>query len=503
MLRVPRLLRLARDGAPEERRQHVSIANRTAILTLSRLANYGLMLISPILLVRLLDVESFGRYREFLLYGSILQSLAGFSINDSVLYCVPANPRSPWRIARQTIALTFASSVLVMLALIAIDTAAAGAAVNGYLWPLVAYTMFSVNLDFWEFFWLANRQPGRLFAYSATRLIVRVTVAVAAAALTHSVMTIVWSLVALEGVRLAGAAAAYLVLNRARYEPALAEPWRDQLRFCVPSGVASLLAMFNRNLSSLAVARVLGPAALAQYAIGRFGEPIVVTVRNSVSSVVLPEMVRRSLEGPLGLWKRATVVNTILLFPVVVLIARYAQPIVTTVFGTSYREAALVMQLYMLVVIRECFDFAPALRAINRTRPLVESNVAAVVTCGLALIVLVPWAGVPGAMVAFAIASLVDVSWLGWRTAKLYGVRLREVLPWLSVGKTALASISAAAFIVSPVWTQLLGFAGVIFGSVAYLGAFALLLLLLRVPEALALLEWLKRLLPVHTTRKV
>ncbi len=483
-----------------------SIGNRTAILTLSRLANYGLMLISPILLVRLLDVEAFGRYREFLLYASILQSLAVFSINDSVLYCVPANPASPWRVARQTAVLTFCSSALVMVALIALDTATGGKVVDGYLLPLVAYTMLSVNLDFWEFFWLANRRPGAVFVYSASRLIVRVSVAVATAALTHDVGTIIWALVVLEGVRLVAAGFAFAALDRSRHEPVLAEPWRDQLRFCIPSGIASLLAMLNRNLSSLAVARMLGPVALAQYAIGRFGEPVVVTVRNSVSSVVLPEMVRKdrqSRESPLTLWKKATVVNTIFLFPVVVLVARYAHPLVTTVFGQSYSQAALVMQIYMLVVIRECFDFAPALRAINRTRPLVESNVAAVVACGIALWVLIPVAGVAGAMVAFVIASFIDVSWLGWRTMKLYGVSGREILPWASIGKTALAAISAAAIIVSPIWTQMLGFAGVILGSAAYGAAFALILLMLRVPEAIVLLEWSKRLLPVHTTRKV
>src|SRR5215831_18903125 len=123
----------------------MSIGNRTAILTLSRLANYGLMLISPVVLVRLLDVAAFGRYREFLLYASVLQSFAVFSINDSVLYCVPANPKSPWRVARQTIVLTFCSSVLVMLALIVLDSVSGGKIVNGYLWPLVAYTMLSVN----------------------------------------------------------------------------------------------------------------------------------------------------------------------------------------------------------------------------------------------------------------------------------------------------------------------------------------------------------------------
>ena len=482
----------------------MSLGNRTAILTLSRLANYGLMLISPVLLVRLLDVVAFGRYREFLLYASLLQALAVFSINDSVLYCVPANPASPWRVARQTVALTFGCSVLVVVALILLDAATGGTLVKGYLWPLVAYTLLSVNLDFWEFFWLANSRPGAVFIYSGSRLAGRVIVAVTAAAITHDVQSIIWSLVAFEGLRMVAAGIGFVLLDRSRYEPALAEPWRDQLRFCIPSGLGSVLAMLNRNLSNLAVARLLGPAALAQYAIGRFGEPIVVTLRNSVSTAALPEMVRRDRQsqngGPLALWGRATVINAIFLFPVVALVVRYASPLVVAVFGASYGAAAVVMQIYMLVVIRECFDFAPALRAINCTRPIVESNVAAIMVCALALWVLIPPFGVAGAMLALVISSCVDVLWLGWRTLGFYGVRLGDVLPWANIGRTALAALLASAVIVSPWWTQTLGVLGIVPAAATYIAVFAALLLTLRVPEAFTLLEWLKRLPPLQTT---
>jgi O-antigen/teichoic acid export membrane protein len=474
------------------------IGNRAAILTLSRLANYGLMIVSPIVLVRLLSVADFGRYREFLLYGSILQSFAVFSINDSLLYCLPAQPHSPWRIARQTAVLTACSSALVVLALVVLDIAMGGALVNGYRWSLAAYTLLSVNVDFWEFFWLAKGRPGAVFVYSGGRLVVRVAVAITTAALTHDVNTIIWALVALEGVRLVAAAVVMFALDKSREEPPLAEPWRDQLRFCIPSGLASLLAMLSRNLSNVAVTKALGTVALAQYAIGRFGEPVVVALRNSVSSVVLPEMVRKDRQErghPLALWQRATVVNTIFLFPIVVLVVRYAQPLVVTVFGAGYRQAALVMQIYMLVVVRECFDFAPALRAVNRTRPLVESNVAAFVVGAIALAVLIPTAGVAGAMVAFVIASFTDATYLGWRTMSYYRVGLKDLLPWPSVGKTALAALLAGTLIVSSAWEQALGFAGVVVSGCVYLAAFALLLLALRVPEAQVLLGWVKKLM--------
>ena len=177
-----------------------ALGNRTAILTLSRIANYGLMLISPVFLVRLLSVADFGRYREFLLYGSILQAFAQFSINDSLLYCVPANPASPWRVARQTAILTLCSSSLVVLVLMVLDTATGGAIVHGYLWPLVAYVLVSVNLDFWEHFWLANNRAQAVFVYSGARLAIRVLVVVVTAALTHDFRSVIWALVPVTGI---------------------------------------------------------------------------------------------------------------------------------------------------------------------------------------------------------------------------------------------------------------------------------------------------------------
>jgi O-antigen/teichoic acid export membrane protein len=244
---------------------------------------------------------------------------------------------------------------------------------------------------------------------------------------------------------------------------------------------------------------LLGAVALAQYAIGRFGEPVVTTVRNSVSAVILPEMVRKDRGqatggAALALWRKATVVNTIMLFPVVVLVARYAEPLVTLVFGASYVSAALVMQIYMLVVIRECFDFAPALRALNRTRPLVESNVAGLLTCTTAMLVLIPLDGLAGAMIAFVIASYVDVTWQGWRVLQAYRVPLRELLPWWSIAKVALAAAGAGLLIVSSVWTEAFGRLGIALAGVAYVTAFALALLMMRIPEAAVLQAWGKRL---------
>ena len=238
------------------------LAHRAAYLSLARLANYGLMLVSPIILTRVLSVEEFGHYREFLLYGTVLQSLGGFAIYDSLLYFIPAHPDSPWRIVRQTAVLTFCATLITAVALVAFDFATGGAVVGAYLWQLVLYLMLSTNLDFWEMYWLANHRSFAMFGYSAGRLLTRLLVVTVVAIATHDVGAIIWSLIVVEAVRVLGSAVAFARLDRSRQEPALDEPWRGQLRFCLPSGTGGFIGNVNRYFAGIFVAKMLGAASM-------------------------------------------------------------------------------------------------------------------------------------------------------------------------------------------------------------------------------------------------
>jgi O-antigen/teichoic acid export membrane protein len=477
------------------------LGDQAAILTLSRLASFGLMLASPLFLAHLIPIEDFGRYREFVLYASILQSFGSFAIPDSLLYFVPQHPDSQWRVVRQTVVLTGLASVLVLGGMWGVDAVMGGTLVGAYLLPLTLYVFFLINLDFWEWLMIAVRRPRIVMIYTAVRLALRMVVAVGAAALTRSVAAIIWSLIVLEALRFLVSAIVWRKLDRSASEPPLVEGYRTQLRFCVPMGVTMLLALVRRNLATLAVARWLGPVPLARYSIGKYGEPIVATVRNSLSSVVLPEMVRRESGQPedsLGLWKRATAICALLMFPIVPLVVRYADPLIAALFGEDYRAGAIVMQLYMLVLIRECFDFSPALRAKGSTAPLVYSTLAGLVAAAIVLLPFIAYAGIAGAMLSFAIGSFVEAIWLAITMMALYRVSARNLLPWTSIIRIAVATVIASGVLVTSLWTDVLGIAGVIPASCCYAVAYALVIWMLRVPESAVLIEWVRKRLPAR-----
>jgi O-antigen/teichoic acid export membrane protein len=352
---------------------------------------------------------------------------------------------------------------------------------------IVLYLMLTTNLDFWEMYWLANHRSAAMFGYSAGRLVVRLLVVTVVATVTRDVGAIIWSLVLVEGLRLAGSAVGFVRLDRSRQEPVLNEPWRGQLRFCLPSGTGSFIANVNRYFAGIFVTRMLGAASLAQYAIGRFPEPVIAIVRNALSTVVLPEMVRRGRDNPevqLSLWRRATAMNAVLLLPVIVLVIRYAEIAVTTVFGHSYSAAAPLMQIFMFSIFRECFDFAPALRAMNKVSPLVYSNLAALVGCAVGMVILTPMFGVNGAMAAAVLATYIDGVWQARSVAGRLGKTTSELIPWSSIGRSAGAAVLACAVVVSPIWTDTFGFAGVVLAGASYMVVYVVLLKLFRVPEA-------------------
>src|SRR6516162_8904606 len=122
------------------------LAGKAIVLSIARIANYGLMLLSPVLLVRILPVEQFGRYREFLVYTSLLIAIAGFNINDSLLYFIPAHARSRWLVVRQTTLLVACSSALTIAGVVALDLILHGALIGPFLLPTALYVLAFVNI---------------------------------------------------------------------------------------------------------------------------------------------------------------------------------------------------------------------------------------------------------------------------------------------------------------------------------------------------------------------
>lgn len=461
--------------------------------------NQGLIVISPILLVRLLSVEEFGRYREFLLYAGLLTTICAFGINNSLLYFIPSRPHSVRQMVRQALAMTFGTSVLVVGITLLADFLSNGAILGAVALPVAIYVLLFVNLDFWEFYWLSLKRPAPVWAYTTGRLIARIVVVVTAATISRDVMPIIWSLIVLEAVRIAGSWIAWRRAGRSidGSDPKTEEScWREQFNYCLPVGLALILVTLNKSLGNLFVTKTLGVVALAHYAIGTHIQPVIGVLRNSISDAVLPELAalkNTKGDGALALWRRSTVVSMILLTAAGVVLFEFAHTFVVTLFSPSYEPAVLIFQIYLLVLVREVFDFGVALRAANKTAPIVTSSLLAILLNLLLLVTVLPIWGLPAAALAFVISRWTEGLVLSRSTMRAYNIGLKDLARWTDMGRVALAALVASVVFYGSFWIDHFGLIGVILGTSVFMTLFVVLLFAFRVPEALAVLGRLRK----------
>jgi O-antigen/teichoic acid export membrane protein len=136
-----------------------ALLGRTAILTLSRVSNFAIHLFSPLLLVRILDVASYGQYQEFMIYATLLTVLCAFAIDSSLTYFLPRFPERERSFVSQTSGLTLAMSSVCLSGLLLAKPVVLQLASFDFVLPLAVYVFLFVNLNWVEYYWIAKRKP--------------------------------------------------------------------------------------------------------------------------------------------------------------------------------------------------------------------------------------------------------------------------------------------------------------------------------------------------------
>src|SRR5690349_14058801 len=96
-----------------------SYVSRGAVLAGARLLNQALALLSPLLLVRLLDIFEYGRYRQFMAVATLVTSLGGFALAANLNYLIARTPeRAASDITKTSVLMAgvaFVSALMVVL----------------------------------------------------------------------------------------------------------------------------------------------------------------------------------------------------------------------------------------------------------------------------------------------------------------------------------------------------------------------------------------------------
>lgn len=472
-----------------------SLASRSLVLAFARLLNQGLLMLSPVLLVRLLEIGDYGRYKQFTVTAGLLIGIASFSIAGNVNYFVARSPKAAPVFMTNSALLMAATSALAVGGLALLHPLIVPEEIAAF-WPLLAaYVLLFLNLDLLAAYWLAQGRSDRVLGYTVAVTALRLAAVVGAAALSGDVQAIFVAMVVAESLK---ALAVLVFLRRRRLLVGHVEraTLREQLHYIVPFGVGTLLFNLHDGLGKLIVGKALGPEALAIYAIAAYQVPILTIVKNAIADVIFPDMVQRSHQDRLAglrLWRRANVVLVLLIVPAWLLLTHFAGPLVRLLFTDTYAPAVPYFRAFLLLMILQCFAFSTPLRSVARTRPLVSANVVGLALNLAITVTLLPRIG----LWAPALGLLVGQTWVTGQLARAvlrhYAIPLAQLLAWPALARIAAAG--ALAFAVLRAVESALGStpAAMLGAAAAFAAAYLAVVRLLQVEELHYVIDGLRR----------
>jgi O-antigen/teichoic acid export membrane protein len=423
-----------------------SFVSRGAVLASARLLNQALALLSPLLLVRLLEISEYGRYRQFMATAMFITSLAGFALSANLNYLIARSPEREAIDITNTCVLMLAMSVVSALVIVVARHWIVPPEISS-AWPLLAvYVFLFLNLEVLVSYWLAHRQSVQVMGYTLAITVWRIATLLAATFWLHDVELIFVTLVCAEALKNLWI---YVWLRRRgllvfRWDAAA---MREQVRLVTPLGAGSVLYKMN-DFGKVVVANQMGPVPLAIYTTAAYQVPLVNIIQGALADVIFPDMVKRSKSDPsqgLLLWKRAQVLIFAAICPGWVLITYFAEPLVRLLFTDAYAAATPYFQVFLLLMVRQCFQFSTPLRSVEDNASFAHANlVALIINAGL-IITLMPKYGLWGPTLGLIVGQTWTSIYLGSRVLKRYKLPLSELCQWGKLGLALVASLVALA----------------------------------------------------------
>src|SRR5689334_7993186 len=131
-----------------------SFVSRGAVLASARLLNQALALLSPLLLVRLLDIVDYGRYRQFMAVAMLITSLGGFALSANLTYLLARSPGRAAADITKTTALMLAVSAISALIVTVFRRWIVPVEIADSWWLLALYVFMFLNLEVVVAYWL-------------------------------------------------------------------------------------------------------------------------------------------------------------------------------------------------------------------------------------------------------------------------------------------------------------------------------------------------------------
>jgi O-antigen/teichoic acid export membrane protein len=458
-----------------------SLTKRTIILIICRTLNFGVQLLSPIFLTRILgDAFAYGQYREFVLYATMSAVIIDFSIQSNLLYFIPKRPEKERESVTNSALFLLVTSVIGILAIFLGRNLIRAHTSYDFIAPLMVYVFFFVNLDFFETYSLGRRRTLAVLYYSTARIVVRIVSVIVAAYISHDIMFILKVMIVVEVVKFAFLA---FFFRRHFTRHIDRELIREQMRFIVPLGSTGVIGSLNTQLAQFVISVTMGAERLAFYTIGSYQVPFLNIIRSSVIDTLFPEMTIASERDRLKLWQRANVVFCFMIFPVFAVFMYHARTFIETLFTAQYAAAVPLFRIYLFMMLLQCFEMGTPLRTANQNRWFVFGGILSLTVDIGFILAFFKILGFIAPALAIVLGEISIALFLGWKVMRLYSVDIGGLFMWKKILSVVTACIASLPVLFAGELFALNAVVRAVVFSSLYLAAYLLVVGRFRVEE--------------------
>lgn len=438
-----------------------SLRLQSAFVTLARVLRTVFAIAVPIVLVRVLDQQTFGQYKQIALLSATAVGALSLGVPGSLYYFVPRNPRSSQSLlVRSFLLLVGVGAVAGLVVLLAAGwlDRAFSAPFSSYRLVVALLIAISIPESLVEVVAVVDRRARLAAAATGVFEAMRSALVVAVALWTRELTLVLVAVVLGLCLRLLSLVA-YLVWRRREHaddrEPAATGA---QLRYALPFHSAALVGMARDQLHAYFVATQYATAQYAVYAVGVTPLPFLDKITQSVAEVVVVDASKNFALGRLDevrrVWWRGSYGIALALVPAFVICEIFAADILTFLYGADYAASAPVMRVYLFVLLLSIPLSSVLLRASASPRAMIAADLLSLVGAisTLFLAATATSLGPLGAVLSMVVGLAVFHAVAGYTVARRVGVGLRTFLPWRDLGRLFALCLAGAGLAGLATW---------------------------------------------------
>ena len=350
--------------------------NQAILLIGARIFGVIFSIVIPMYLGRKLSVETYGTYKQIMLYFWFAQVALNLGLDDSAYYYLRWDPKKFPLYSFNALGFNLVITGILWLIMTVfsheIATLLNNSELEAYLPILGFLTMVTVSSMQIEGILIGmNRFKERLAVEVGMEFLKSLAI-LGAFFYFNSIMAVMILLSALMSIRLLFTLK--IILNYKKKEnlhfseaPALL---KSQLRFGLPLGASRILQNIL-NVENFFISSFFSLKQFTFYTVGCFENPLVNATRTSMYEIINIEMIdalkNKGPKSAIEVWRKMNRKLYLIIIPLVVFMIFFAKPIIVFIFSDKYLESVPYFMVFNVYLLVGALNPEPLFRASNQT----------------------------------------------------------------------------------------------------------------------------------------